>query len=53
MHHLSKATAGAWRIGMIGLAIALSTLVVLAQDAKPIAIGKSMVDGNIRIESQN
>jgi hypothetical protein len=44
---------GAWRIGMIGLEIALSTLDVRAQDAKPITVGKSMVDGNIRIESQN
>jgi hypothetical protein len=38
---------------MIGLAIALSTRDVRAQDAKPIAVGNSMVDGNIRIESQN
>jgi hypothetical protein len=36
--------------GTTGLAFALSLSVALAQDAKPIAIGKSLVDGSIRIE---
>ncbi len=50
MNHFTKMTAGARRVGIVGLAIAMSASVALAQEAKPIALGKSMVDPNIRIE---
>jgi hypothetical protein len=49
MRHSTNETCG-WRLSIIGLAIALSATAALAQDGKPIAIGKSLVDGNVRIE---
>lgn len=48
MQHLAK--LGALGASLMALALAISTAAALAQDAKPIAVGKSMVDSNIRIE---
>lgn len=48
MHRLRRTAARC--VGMIGLVTAMSISTALAEDAKPIAAGKSTVDGNIRIE---
>ena len=48
MHRLGR--SGAQWVRIIVFAMAMSTSAALAQDVKPIAIGKSLVDPNIRIE---
>jgi len=50
LHPLLGSGAAAQRSGAIGLLIAMSTSLAFAQDGRPLAIGKSLVDGNIRIE---
>jgi len=50
MHGFGRAMARLCQVTIVSLASAVAALSASAQDAKPIAIGKAMVDGSIRIE---
>jgi hypothetical protein len=50
MNQSTTAIGRARRAAMIGLALAVSISSAFAADAKPIAVGKSLSDANIRIE---